>query len=167
MKHATLALAGLAGLALLARRPGVESARVSFATSSRGPDVVRAYLVRLSRKARVPIVITSWTRTPERQAAAMLAKVDRGEDLFALYRNDAAIAALMNADRNVDTWAGIIDAWTDAGQPLSRHLDGYGTDIRTRDLGPGQVARLIRVARAMGGNPVLESDHLHIGWPRS
>ena len=165
MKPATVALVG-AGVFLLARKPKIRKGRVSFATPNRGPAVVMRYLIRLSQRSGVPIVITSWTRTPEAQAAAMLAKLERGENLYDLYRNDAAIRALMNADRNLATWASIIDAWTEAGRPLSRHLDGYGTDIRTRNLRPDQIARLMTTARAMGGNPVLESDHLHVGWPR-
>ena len=96
----------------------------------------------------------------------MLAKVDRGENLADLYQNKAAIRALMDAPQNVASWADIIDAWTRSGQPLSRHLDGYGTDIRTRNLRPDQIARLIAAAATMGGRPTLESDHLHIGWPR-
>jgi len=165
MKATTVAAIG-AGALLLLRKPKIRKGSVSFATPNRGPAVVMRYLVRLSQRARVPIVITSWTRTPQAQAAAMLAKLERGENLYDLYRNDAAIRALMNADRNLASWASIIDAWTQSGRPLSRHLDGYGTDIRTRNLRPDQIARLMTTARAMGANPVLESDHLHIGWPR-
>jgi len=161
------AAAGVAALVLAKRKPRNSGGRVSFVTSSRGPRVVGRYLVKLSARAGVPIEITSWTRTPEAQARAMLAKVDRGENLADLYQNKAAIRALMDAPRNVASWADIIDAWTQSGQPLSRHLDGYGTDIRTRNLRPDQIARLIAAAATMGGRPTLESDHLHIGWPRA
>jgi len=160
------AAAGVAALVLAKRRPKSNQGRVSFVTASRGPRVVGRYLVRLSARAGVPIEVTSWTRTPEAQARAMLAKVDRGENLADLYQNKAAIRALMDAPRNVASWADIIDAWTRSGQPLSRHLDGYGTDIRTRNLRPDQIARLIAAAATMGARPTLESDHLHIGWPR-
>ena len=165
MKWTTIA-AVAGGALLVLRKPKIQRGRVTYITNRRGPKRVAGYLATLSRRAGVPIEITSWPRSPEAQAAAMLAKVERGEDLMALYQNKAAIRALLNTPQTVSAWAQVIDAWTQAGQPLSRHLDGYGTDIRTRNLSALQIGRLIDVSRAMGGRPTLESDHLHIGWPR-
>ena len=164
MKPAYLAAAGLAGFVLLTRKPRIRSGSVRFVTAQRGPPWVKRKLVQLARDSRVPIEITSWTRSPEAQARAMLAKVERGEDLYDLYRDDLQISTLMSGPRTVEQWADTIDAFTRRGRPISRHLAGNATDVRIRTLNPVQIAKLIRTARKLDGNPVLESDHLHIGW---
>ena len=130
----------------------------------RGPRDVQQKLYRLANRTGINFTVTSWVRTYRAQAAAMLAKVDRGDDLLELYRDKEQVRALLRSPHTIDEWARVLEAWDEDGRGISRHLGGRGTDLRTRNLTDAQVRALMREARAMGGNPVLEPDHLHIGW---
>jgi len=156
------------GVLLMAsrRKPAKLATLVILPGVIRGRPSIFVKLRKLAQRSGVPVVVTSWVRTPVRQARAMLAKVERGENLLALYRDDEQVEELLDAPRDEDAWADIIEKHAAEGHGLSRHLAGYGTDIRTRNLSTAQVNRLIKTAKAMGANAVLESDHLHIGWTR-
>jgi hypothetical protein len=159
-------LGGAAVLALRKRGRPVPTFRGSVAVLPSvvaGDNRILQRIGELSQRARVPLVVTSWVRTPEAQARAMQDKVRRGEDLVALYQDKEQVRALLSLP--YDQWAAAIREWAEDGRPLSRHLLGRGVDLRTRDLTRDQVARLVKVGRNMGANMVLESDHLHTGWP--
>jgi len=106
------------------------------------------------------IVVTSTVRSPEQQAAAMLAKLDRGENLAALYGDDAQIRELLAADRG--QWAGIIQRYARQGYPLSYHLTGDAFDVRIRDRSAEEIDAMVAAVERAGWDPVLESDHLHV-----
>lgn len=111
----------------------------------------------------IPVTATSGRRDSVRQAAAMIAKVQRGEDLRALYRDKSQIEELLSGPRTVDVWADTIRRYADAGRPLSSHLSGRAVDLRIRDLTPGQIDRLRALALAGGARrAILEPDHLHL-----
>jgi len=163
----TLYIAGAVAVVVFARaaKKNQRARHVIIEARATGPDWVKRKLVELARRSKTSLVITSWLRTPRDQARAMLAKVNRGEDLYDLYRDDVQIEALYNTPQTVDDWADTLRAFRDRGRPISRHMSGRGTDIRTRGMPTSTLARVMNVAAAMGANVVLESDHLHLGWP--
>jgi hypothetical protein len=111
----------------------------------------------------IPVTATSGRRSARRQAAAMLAKVERGEDLHALYRDDEQIDELLQGARTVDRWAAIIDGYTERGRGISNHLSGKAVDIRIRDWSKTQLQEAAALAVAMRAKrAIIESDHLHI-----
>lgn len=110
----------------------------------------------------IPIVVTSAVRTPTEQASAMLSKVKRGEDLYALYGQDDLLDELFQAPQNTADWAQVLQGQVDRGRYISRHMRRDALDLRTRNLNQSQVRTLIEVARAGGVDALLESDHLHL-----
>jgi len=106
------------------------------------------------------IVVTSTVRSAEQQAAAMLSKQQRGEDLAALYGDDVQIRELLAAEPS--TWPSIIARYADAGFPLSYHLTGDAFDVRIRDRTPEEIDAMMAAVQQAGWDPVLESDHLHV-----
>lgn len=160
-------LFAIAGAALLTRnsRRGRRRMTADSVFAKDGVDLstlsARAFAVaELVGQAVNGIVITSTIRSPQQQAAAMLAKVDRGENLAALYGDDAQIRELLAADR--DQWAGIIQRYASQGFPLSYHLTGDAFDVRIRDRSAAEIDAMIAAVEQAGWDPVLESDHLHV-----
>jgi len=93
----------------------------------------------------------------------MLAKVERGEDLHALYRDDEQIADLLNGPRTVERWAETIDRYAAMNRGVSNHLSGRAADVRSRDWTPEQLRAAAALATKMGAKrAIIESDHLHI-----
>jgi hypothetical protein len=89
----------------------------------------------------------------------MLAKIDRGEDLRALYRSAGpTLDKLFAGPRTVDAWAPILEA-----APISAHQRGDAGDLRRWDLSAAQLRRLGELAIEAGWRrALLESDHLHV-----
>jgi len=114
-------------------------------------------------QAGIPVTITSGKRDARRQAKAMIAKVDRGEDLHALYRDDEQIADLLNGPRTVERWTETIERYAAMGRGVSNHLSGRAADVRSRDWTPEQLRAAAALATKMGAKrAIIESDHLHI-----
>ena len=143
----------------------------AWSTVSKAVVVPAALRPRLERiAARVPdveIIVTSATRGPAAQARAMASKIQRGEDLFALYAQDDLVAEIVaaagnTADPDVDAMAAVIEAQVARGRFISRHLRADALDLRTRHLTDEQVERLVAAVRAEGAEAVPESDHLHV-----
>lgn len=123
---------------------------------------LRLYAIAAAAKG-IPITATSGRRDPRRQAAAMIAKVERGEDLHALYRDDAQITELLSGPKTVERWTAIIEKYAANGKGISNHLSGRAVDIRSRDWTPTQLQEASALAAAMGARrAIIESDHLHI-----
>jgi D-alanyl-D-alanine dipeptidase len=170
---AALAVAALA--ALRRRRPGggalaagtaaVSAAYQALRPLDLAPDAA-AKLAAIAASAGaegISVTATSGRRDSVRQASAMLAKVDRGEDLRALYRDKGQIEELLRGPQTVDAWAATIRRYADAGRPLSSHLSGRAVDLRIRDLTPAQLDRLRALALAGGARrAIVEPDHLHV-----
>lgn len=110
----------------------------------------------------IPVTVTSGRRDPARQAAAMLAKLAKGEDLRALYRDKAQIDRLLSLPRDPSAWAMEIARSAAAGRPLSSHLSGRAFDLRIRDLSDQAVGRLLTIAQSAARRAILEPDHIHI-----
>jgi len=125
-----------------------------------------AYMDVLARVATgINLVVTSAERTPESQAAAMLAKYQaKGKaELYKVYaRNKAIIDKLLAAPKTQSAWASIIKK---EGTRLSKHLWKGALDLRIRNLTATQVDKLKAAVTATGGKPYLEYDHLHVDLP--
>jgi len=146
-------MTGLSGSAL-EKRPGILASLSSRAAAA------AQELARLAAAEGLPLLFTSGRRTPLDQAAAMIDKVRRGEDLRNLYRSaGATLDRLFAAPRTAAAWASILAA----APPISRHLTGDALDIRTAGLTDAQVYRLGELAIAAGfARALRESDHLHV-----
>lgn len=110
----------------------------------------------------IPITATSGRRDTRRQAAAMIAKVERGEDLHALYRDDGQIDELLNGPRTVERWAEVLAAYAAKGRAVSSHMSGKAVDIRSRDWTSTQLHAAAALATRLGARAIIESDHLHL-----
>ena len=113
----------------------------------------------------VPMHVTSATRTPERQAAALVTKRNLGEDLRNLYRANSDIAAaLMAAPNTTSAMAAIIRRYMNQGRFLSRHMRGDAVDLRSRNLSVEQRNALIAGAKRLGARAIYEPrpPHIHI-----
>ena len=113
----------------------------------------------------IPLYVTSGTRTPERQAAAMVTKRSLGEDLRSLYQSKDIAGALMAAPNTVPAMAAILRRYMAQGRFLSRHMRGDAVDIRSRNLTVAQRNAVMSAARRLGARPGYETTppHIHIG----
>lgn len=133
--------------------------------------------------ADIPIHVNSGLRTPQEQAAAMLAKraeadrqhaadVQAGKvpprrdglsELFAIY-DDGVIRQLVNEPAS--TWGAMIEAMAARGVLVSPHLTGGSgaLDFRIRDLSESDLATLTEAVRTLGATPLHETapPHLHV-----
>lgn len=148
------AVTGASLSAALEKRPGI------LASLSTRAAAAAQELARLAAAENLPLLFTSGRRTPLDQAAAMLDKVRRGENLRTLYRSaGATLDRLFAAPQTTAAWASIIAA----APPISRHLTGDAADIRTAGLTDAQIYRLGELAIAAGfARALRESDHLHV-----
>ncbi len=125
-------------------------------------------------KTEKDIVITSGTRTPAGQAAAMFRKLKLGDDLSdyvnrqaakeikdayqageSAHQSDADIRAAMTR---------VIEAQVARGTFISRHLTGNAFDVRIEGLSAAEREALEAAAKASGAKVLLESKppHLHV-----
>lgn len=125
-----------------------------------------AFLAALRRAVPgVPMHVTSATRTPERQAAALVTKRSMGEDLRSLYRSNRDIAdALMAAPNTTSAMAAVIRRYMAQGRYLSRHMRGDAVDLRSRNLSAAQREAIIAAASRLGARAIYETTppHIHI-----
>lgn len=124
-------------------------------------------VLRGSLQSAVPLTITSGVRTAEKQAEAMLTKLNSGDDLHALYGNDALVARLIASGKNATTWAKIIQDAVAKGASISRHMGGGSFDVHTKTLTDAQVGQIKAAVQATGGRYLHESipPHLHVDVP--
>ena len=123
---------------------------------------LKLYAVAAERRG-IAVTVTSGKRDVYRQAAAMIDKLERGEDLHALYRDDKQIDELLSGPATVDRWASVIARYAANGRAISNHLSGTAADIRSRDWTPQQLQEAAALAVSMGAKrAIVESNHLHI-----
>lgn len=145
---------------------GAKTASSGKVTVLDGKVVNSETLAIMERIAAVtgPFTITSGIRTPDAQAAAMLSKVQRGEDLHALYKADNIIDELMASGRDAKQWSAIIAKYLAQGIKLSDHLHAgsgpHAVDVRLQNA--DFLAKLTTAAQAAGYRVVSEPDHYHL-----
>ena len=120
------------------------------------------------------LVVTSGSRTPEAQAAAMYRKLRLGVRLSKFYRSKAAreiekaflvaTAARKGRAAIIDAGVHVIRAQMKRGVFISKHLLDDAVDIRSRNLTRRQKALFRRLARDVGFRVLLETrpPHFHL-----
>ena len=63
-------------------------------------DAQRSFISALAQKLPFDIFITSGTRTPEAQARAMFTKIELGDDLLAIYKDDTFAQSIIDVYPN-------------------------------------------------------------------
>lgn len=123
----------------------------------------RGFLDEFAKRLPFNIVVTSGTRTPEAQARAMFQKIELGDDLLKIYKDNTFAQSIIDAYPNIEQATEIVEQYAKSGRG-SDHLTGNAVDIRTRDLTEDQKNTLVAVVQEMGNFALLEATppHLHI-----
>jgi hypothetical protein len=127
------------------------------------------------KKTGLGVTVTSGTRTPRRQADAMLTKAQVGGNLRAEYRNKEAVDEIIAARKSaqgkpraevVNAMAAAIEKQMARGVYISNHLKSGAVDLKTNNLSAKNKAKLIETARSVPGvTRVLDESkppHLHL-----
>lgn len=128
--------------------------RLSADVKQRVARLARRYMKATGR----PLVITSGTRTPAEQAAAMYAKLRRGHNLLRLYRKTALAREVIRAYRKARrkrlggratraAMARVMRAQLARGEHLSLHLKAGAVDVRSYNLTRRQKRIFRRLVR--------------------
>ncbi len=164
----------LLGVLLLARigrsGPGLGRARALPDVGAEDLDREMVAKVQLlaAKVSPIPVVITSGKRSGLRQARAMIAKIERGEDLRELYTSaarDGRLDALFSLPRTPEAWAPVLEDWARRGRSISDHMHGRAADLRIWQWSPSQYDQVVATAKALGLRTNRESDHLHLELP--
>lgn len=119
------------------------------------------------------IVVTDGNRSAAGQASAIYNKLEKGEDVVALYKNKDAIREIKKAyddareegksetGTRADMQA-VIEKQVKSGTYISRHLSGKGVDVRSRDMSEDDKREFRKAAESAGFSVLEESDHLHL-----
>jgi hypothetical protein len=123
---------------------------------------MKGFLKKLRGRVGFDFVVTSGVRSLSSQAEAMYRKLSLyGFGSLSIYP-DALVAGMEGAKSSADVLA-ILRQRLAQGFSVSDHLRGAAVDIRTRTLTTAQIQALFDAAKALGGTPGWEEDHLHIG----
>lgn len=125
------------------------------------------------------LVITGGDRDAKTQAKLMFKKLEKDEDLLALYVRDDLVKEILAAyegakgkkqhsERSViRAMAKVIQSQIDEGEFVSRHLEFAAADVRSRDLRDADVEALRAAVRAEPGAQLVDerdsnAPHLHL-----
>ncbi len=140
------------------------------------PSAIQAQVTILAstyfQQTGVKIVITSGSRTPQSQAAAMYSNLSAGKTLR-IYKNQRAAkqiehayqqgkAARKSKQQTISDMASVIWTQMRSGIYISRHLHQGAVDVRTRGLSAQDQKTFISVANSLGYSVIYEGDHFHI-----
>tara|TARA_R100000231_G_scaffold137798_1_gene114788 strand:+ start:1674 stop:2180 length:507 start_codon:yes stop_codon:yes gene_type:complete len=120
------------------------------------------YLNILASKLPFDIVVTSGFRTPEKQARAMFTKIELGDDLIALYKDDEFAQSVIDAYPDLDQGIQAVNDYVARGGGKTMHLSGNAVDIRTRDKTDQEIDLIISTVRSMGDRALYEPIPPHI-----
>ena len=125
---------------------------------------VKDFLSELERNLDFDFVVTSGTRTPEQQVSAMFYKINQGENLRTIYKDDNFADLVQNAYPDTQAAIKIVRDYARAGGGSS-HLRGLGVDIRTRDKTAVQRKKIIDTSLELGAPIAIYEPtppHIHI-----
>ena len=165
--------------------PGVQSAGSGARRYSLLPEVklapaIEGKLAQIAeaffRRTGKPLVVTSGTRDPERQAEAMHELLRLGVDITKLYRNTRAAAEIARAFQEaraagkppaaaVRDLAAVIRRQIERGVFVSAHLRAGAVDVRNRDMSAAQRRAFLEGVAEVGGVAVLDEEappHFHL-----
>ena len=120
------------------------------------------YLNILSSKLPFDIVVTSGFRTPEKQIRAMFTKIELGDDLIALYRDDQFAQDVIDAYPDEEKGIKAVNDYVARGGGSTMHLSGNAVDIRTRDKTQQEIDLIISTVQSMGDRALYEPTPPHI-----
>lgn len=125
------------------------------------------FLDNLQKKIDFDFVVTSGTRTAEQQARAMFTKIELGDDLIKIYKDDVFAQKIIDAYPNINAATQIVKEYAAAGGG-STHLRGLGVDIRSRDLSEAQKAEIVKASKELNAFVLVERTppHIHITVPK-
>lgn len=139
---------------------------------------MRRVIARIAREFRQRtgrgIHVTSGTRSPRAQAAAMYFKLRRGQRLTRIYRDYDAAAEIQRAYRRhrrrgrsacVRAMARVIRAQVRRGCFISRHLRASAADVRSRDMSRREQRIFRQVVSRHGEVSLLQEGtppHFHL-----
>lgn len=138
-------------------------------------DKIAAIAAIYHAKTRRTLEVTSGYRSPERQAAALYAKLAVGGSL-AIYKNQDLVRPLAKAYRDgrrkrrkkpeiVAAMTAILEEQVARGIYLSRHMKGRAFDLRSLGLSARQRAALRQAIAEVGGMRVIletKPPHFHV-----
>jgi hypothetical protein len=97
----------------------------------------------------------------------MFTKIEFGDDLIKIYKDDVFAQKIIDAYPNMDAATQIVREYAAAGGG-STHLRGLGVDIRSRDLSEAQKAEIVQASKELGAFVLVERTppHIHITVPK-
>ena len=142
--------------------------------------VVGAVADKYFARTKKGFVVTSGLRTPASQAAAMYAKLAKG-DTLAIYKDQRSAGEVGDAFRAgrasgllreaiIASLVKVIRRQVTEGRFLSLHLTGRAADVRSVDMTPGeQDAFKQAVIQVVGTPPIFEDKppHFHFQMKRA
>jgi hypothetical protein len=148
--------------------------RLSDVRAARLEAIATRYFEATKRR----LVITGGTRSADRQARLILAKLDHGDDVEKLYENKHAIGEILANYRHAKavhmkrmslerTTRDLIEAQMKRGVFVSRHLKSGAADVRSRGMTPAQIAALRAAVAGEPGVALLDErggpePHFHL-----
>jgi|GEM_PF-1730525 len=139
---------GLAAQIGATRLYDVESdATVPFAVERLVDRIARSHYASTHHR----LTVTSGSRGPDKQARAMFDKLELGDNILALYRDQEAARQIKaaydagkkeggSADKIIEAMTTVIRAQVATGVYISKHLKDGAVDIRITDMGPDEAA---------------------------
>ena len=146
-------------------------------------DTQRDRLLRIAERyfkaTKRKLIITGGSRTPQRQAELMIAKLKKGEDLAKLYENRSAAAEITKLYKEgvskrlrekplIESLTRKIEAQMAAGNHVSKHLKAGAADVRSRDMKAAEEKALRAAVAAEPGVSLVDErqsaePHFHLG----
>ncbi len=146
-------------------------------------DTQRDRLMRIAERyfkvTKRKLVITGGSRSAQRQAELMIAKLKKGEDFAKLYENRGAaveisklykegVAKRLSEKALIESLRKKIEAQMAAGNYVSKHLKAGAADVRSRDLKPADEKALRAAVAAEPGVSLVDErqsaePHFHLG----
>lgn len=124
---------------------------------------VLSFLQSLAERVPFDFVVTSGTRSSLQQVNAMFQKIELGDDLLKVYKDDTFAQSIIDAYPDTAAAVRIVEQYAAAGGGSS-HLRGLGVDIRSRDLTAEQIQTIKTESERLGAFVLVERTppHIHI-----
>src|SRR5262249_55804256 len=140
-----------------------DSVDLSDEMTQKATDIAAAYF----KDTGEDLVVTDGGRDATDQAARMFDKLENGEDLTKLYKDQDALKEITDAyDKASDAdqsdeqvkqaLADVIQRQMDDDVYISRHLEDNAFDVRSKDMTPEQQQSFKVAVEAKGGKVIVE-----------
>lgn len=143
-----------------------------YSDAARARDRLKNIKKEYKRRTAENLVVTSFGRTPSRQARAVRGLITRHGVKYVrdLYRNSPAINEVLTAYLNnrrrsqkaQREMTRVIEDQVARGVYVSKHLRGLAADIRRRGKGAARLSALRAAARKAGATVLVEPECYHL-----